>query len=286
MTTLAQFLAIANSQVGYVETGGSSGHNGNITKYWADLDQQYQGQSWCAEFVDWCWYKAGRPFVSIDAKEGYVNCNDAMIWAKAHGLWDESGHYSPGDTVIFDWANDGVGDHTGIVVADDGKTLSTIEGNTSPGDGGSQANGGGVYRRQRPHGSTVLGVLKTSSWFGAPAAPDNPTAASTITQSPEDIMAPMQLVQVPGDTKVFVVFGIFKFYLEIPHEIADLHRMGTASVGPDGRLWPIGQDTLDRLIDATAIFGTMNEFLYVWKLSMNEAKAAKDAAAKAALPAA
>ena len=49
----------------------------------------------------------------------------------------------PGDIAIFTFG------HTGIVERALPGSVMCIEGNTSPGQSGSQDNGGGVYRRQR-----------------------------------------------------------------------------------------------------------------------------------------
>nr|DAN40215.1 MAG TPA: CHAP domain protein [Caudoviricetes sp.] len=58
-----------------------------------------------------------------------------------------------GDVVLFDWDQDGLTDHVGIVEANLGDGwLQTIEGNTSPSNAGSQSAGNGVYRRQRSYG--------------------------------------------------------------------------------------------------------------------------------------
>lgn len=150
---------------GYEETGGPSGHDGNITKIWAELQPSLQGQPWCAACDCYLWKHAGHPYVQIDHPWGFSYCPDAVIWAKKNGFWDESGHYEAGDTIFFDWSGTGVAEHTGTVISDDGTNIHTFEGNTSPSIGGSQANGGGAYYRIRPHGNTVLGVLKSSRWF-------------------------------------------------------------------------------------------------------------------------
>jgi hypothetical protein len=67
-----------------------------------------------------------------------------------------------GDFVFYKWP--GVSrdscDHVGVLV--DAPALSTVravEGNTSPGTGGSQNNGGGVYVRTRPR-SVVVGFVR------------------------------------------------------------------------------------------------------------------------------
>lgn len=67
----------------------------------------------------------------------------------------------PGDIVLFDWdgwAQNGP-DHVGFVERNLGGHIQTIEFNTSPGAGGSQGNGGGVYRRTRSW-ETVHSVIR------------------------------------------------------------------------------------------------------------------------------
>ena len=52
-------------------------------------------------------------------------------WFKERHRW-ASGGYSPkpGDVIFFDWDHDRVLDHVGIVESCDGKTVTTIEGNS------------------------------------------------------------------------------------------------------------------------------------------------------------
>lgn len=181
MASADDVIRVARGEVGYVEGGGSSGHNGNITKYWAELEADYQGGAWCAAFVSWVYRHAGRALPAIDHPWGYSYCPSAVAWAKKNKMWDADGHYQPGDIIFFDWDIDGVADHTGIVVADNGQVVTTIEGNTSPDDSGSQSNGGGVYQRHRPHNATILGVLTASSWL-VPAVAPLPVPARPATQ--------------------------------------------------------------------------------------------------------
>ena len=155
MSTPADVLRVARSQDGYAERGS------NQTKYWAELDKGLQGNPWCAAYVSWVFLKAGCPLPAMGKSYGYVYVPAAIAYAKAHELWDTSGHYAPGDIVCF-----GHGAHTGIIAADDGKTMTVWEGNTSPdGSAGSQVNGGQVALRHRPHSDWVDGVLKTSRWL-------------------------------------------------------------------------------------------------------------------------
>lgn len=156
MATPQDVIHVAAAQVGYHETGGPHGNDGNITKYWAELDPGLQGQPWCACFVRWNDKHAKAPDLPISNP---YYCPNIVTYARQHGLWNTSGQYQEGDIVLFDFSGHGVAEHVGRVVSDDGHYVHTIEGNTSPTDAGSQANGGGVYRKSRPHGPMVMGVL-------------------------------------------------------------------------------------------------------------------------------
>lgn len=164
MTTAQNVLDVARSQIGYHETGT------NITKYWVELDPALQGQPWCSVFVSWCFRHAGAPLAFMDRPYGYMNAVDAMVWAKANGLWDASGHYAPGDILIY-----GGGSHTGICVSDDAVTIIAIEGNEAD----------QVGQVTRTHGAYVSGVVKTSRLM----APE-PTSAPPPPPAPAPAPAP------------------------------------------------------------------------------------------------
>lgn len=173
--TVEELLAVTKRQIGTVEAGGPHGNDGNITKYWADLiaahlaDPSFQGQPWCAGVIEWEDWKAGAPRLPI---QNPYYCPSRVAYAKSHGLWDESGRYHPGDEVFFCFDGSGVAEHVERVISDDGVTITTVGGNTSPeGSSGSQANGGGTYERHRPHGPTVLGVLAYSRLLSHAQAP-------------------------------------------------------------------------------------------------------------------
>lgn len=124
------------------------------------VDDPYFGESgipYCAMFVSYCLNWAG--FEAAGLPGAYVpwilsaNSDAGRLVANEDA--------QPGDLVMFDWQGDGVADHIGIVEenhADEG-WMQTIEGNTSPGSGGSQSNGGGVYRRARNY-SSIIGVAR------------------------------------------------------------------------------------------------------------------------------
>lgn len=124
------------------------------------VDDPYFGESgipYCAMFVSYCLNWAG--FEAAGLPGAYVpwilsaNSDAGRLVANEDA--------QPGDLVMFDWQGDGVADHIGIVEENhpDEDWMQTIEGNTSPGSGGSQSNGGGVYRRARNY-SSIIGVAR------------------------------------------------------------------------------------------------------------------------------
>lgn len=115
------------------------------------------GIPYCAMFVSYCLNWAGIEAAGLPG--AYVpwilsaNSDAGRLVANEDA--------QAGDLVMFDWQGDGVADHIGIVEenhADEG-WMQTIEGNTSSGSGGSQSNGGGVYRRSRNYNS-IIGVAR------------------------------------------------------------------------------------------------------------------------------
>lgn len=150
MITASQVLAVAASQIGYSrwddpEEGTKYG------RWYAELTgSPYFGASgvpFCAMGATWCFHAAGDSQAIPGGHFAYV---PAGIQAARDELRLVPIHQAlPADLVCFDWDDDGVADHVGIVEANAGSYLQTIEFNTSPGWDGSQSNGGGVYRRTR-----------------------------------------------------------------------------------------------------------------------------------------
>ena len=129
---MADVLNIACGQLGVTESPAGS----NRTKYgkWMGLD----GQPWCMSFVQWCFHQAGTP---LPHKTG--SCSALLNWYQKNRPECVVKDPQPGDIAIFTFG------HTGIVERALPGSVMCIEGNTSPGQSGSQDNGGGVYRRQR-----------------------------------------------------------------------------------------------------------------------------------------
>ena len=83
---------------------------------------------WCACFVSWCADQCG--YLEADAFPKFSYCPAGVKWFQDAGLWqDRTFEPRPGDIAFFDWANDGVSDHVGIVEKVENGWIFTIEGN-------------------------------------------------------------------------------------------------------------------------------------------------------------
>lgn len=157
--TAEKVLDVARAELGYVE----SPPNSNRTKYGKAYPMD--GNAWCAMFVWWVFREA--EVSELIPKTAYTPT--FADWFRKRGAWSTKPR--PGAIVFFDFPNDGVNriSHVGIVEAVFANgDVQCIEGNTSPGNGGSQRDGGGVWRRVRRAGIVGYGY---PAYSGAPAAP-------------------------------------------------------------------------------------------------------------------
>ena len=184
--TASKALAWAASQIGYSRWDDPL--PGSVYGRWyAERHGAYYGESgvpFCAMFASWCLTDDDGNSVIPGGDFAYVPYGISA--ARAAGQLVEPSNAAPGDLICFDWNGDGVADHVGLIEANYGSWVQTIEGNTSSGAAGSQSNGGGVYRSgytditgiQRAVGAdadNVLGpdttrriyaVVAASSWGG------------------------------------------------------------------------------------------------------------------------
>lgn len=169
MATAAQVIGIAAREVGYSRWKDPNPGTKYGRWYAGKTSSPYFGYSgvpYCAMFVSWVLAQAGMtPPGGI-----FAYCPTGLANARRLGRTRDKRAARPGDLVFFDWNRDGVSDHVGIVTANRGSYLETIEGNTSPGVRGSQSNGGGVYRRARSL-SLVMAVASPQYSGTTPAAP-------------------------------------------------------------------------------------------------------------------
>ena len=124
-------VAVAKSQLGYMESTANYTvlEDGvtmkGYTRYGAWYGMPYD--DWCAMFASFCLHYAGVPQTSVPYASGCIYWVEQL---QAAGLFDTS-FPEPGFLVFFDTDGDGLANHVGIVteVAEDGGTISTIEGN-------------------------------------------------------------------------------------------------------------------------------------------------------------
>jgi hypothetical protein len=135
-------LDVAIKEVGVHEVGFHN-RGKRVDEYQRADNLPGVGYSWCMSFVQWCYREAGRPLPTLTASVGFF-----LSWARSAGLVVTTP--KRGDLVCFNFDSDTWPDHVGFVRwRIRGGWIATLEGNTSPGTGGSQADGGGVYRRFR-----------------------------------------------------------------------------------------------------------------------------------------
>lgn len=91
--------------------------NDDKTKY-----NGYNGNMWCASFISWVYNQAGykMPFIEVS--------RDIISWFKKNGhyAFNDPSEARSGDVVVWKRGRNG---HTGIVVSNDGKYITTVEGN-------------------------------------------------------------------------------------------------------------------------------------------------------------
>jgi hypothetical protein len=139
--TAAQVLELAQAEVGTIEEGDNLTKYGKFTK--AD------GLPWCGSFCNWVLAQAGVKVHSVvSTAVGAHKFKEISRWSDTPTI---------GDLAFMDFPHDGVDriSHIGIVAGIDGKTIVTIEGNTS--GSGDQRNGGMVMVKTRTIGKEVVG---------------------------------------------------------------------------------------------------------------------------------
>lgn len=144
---VAQVLALADAQVGTVEARDGS------TPYHRTYGLA-PNQPWCAIFV-WDVFREAGGADSIHPKTAFTPT--LADWFRDRGQW--SATPVPGALVFYDWPGDRLDriQHVGIVESVTASTITTIEGNTSNSNAGSQDDGDGVWRRTRPRDGAIVG---------------------------------------------------------------------------------------------------------------------------------
>lgn len=116
-------VAIAQSQIGHAENPKGCNCGPEVAPYLGSDPPE----AWCADFVSWTFWQAGRPFSGGNEGWRYASVDGLRIWLITNGVFgDAAGPPQPGDVVIY-----GGSEHTGLVESFDGTTATTIEGNYS-----------------------------------------------------------------------------------------------------------------------------------------------------------
>jgi len=149
-------IKVAKSQVGYLEkksnkdlehktkNAGSNNYTIYAEEYKKFAGVNYQGQSWCDMFVDWCFVKA---FGKKDAERllngfsAYTPTSASFFKKIKAWITDKP---QIGDIIFF--KNTQRINHTGIVIDVTSTKVYTIEGNTSNSSAVVE-NGGGVFEK-------------------------------------------------------------------------------------------------------------------------------------------
>ncbi len=141
-------LKFAAAQIGTTESPAGSNDGPKIRTWW-QLSGYGSPVPWCGCFVNACIIAGG----CENGKGWAIGFTPAIVaHAKAGtGGWSWHADGKLGDLALFDSGPGGaIAVHVGIVERQTGAgQYQTVEGNTSSGPGGSQSNGGGVFRRQR-----------------------------------------------------------------------------------------------------------------------------------------
>ena len=152
---IEKVINIAKKYVGVCEDPPNSNKVVFNTKFYG---REVSGANypWCCAFI-WCIFNEA----GINIKRT-ASCMMLGDWFKQEGKYHKD-NPQVGDIVFFKfsgssrWTN-----HVGIVIEVNGNTLTTIEGNTSSDNKGSQNNGGMVAIRTRKINSSVVGFGRVS----------------------------------------------------------------------------------------------------------------------------
>jgi hypothetical protein len=166
--TLPAMIAVARSQLGYVETPTNRTTFGE----WFGLN----GQPWCAMFLSWCAWFSGL------AVPRFAYTPAGAAWFKARGKWGRTPQL--GAFVFYSWpgVEGGRISHVGLVVEVYGDgTFSAIEGNTSD----VNERDGGAVRIKRRSTTYVAGFgyppyIEPHPIVSKPTPTPTPPEASTV----------------------------------------------------------------------------------------------------------
>lgn len=151
MARASDVLAVAVKEI------GTRADSGKRVKY--STAYGLSGYAWCVMFAWWVFQQVDKTLFYDGGKT--ASCGELMRWAQKKKRWVTK-DYQPGDVLIYDFPSTKYStDHCGICERVSGGYVYAIEGNTSSGSSGDQANGGCVARKKRKK-TLVLGAYRPS----------------------------------------------------------------------------------------------------------------------------
>lgn len=158
------YLAALIAEIGTVE----SPPNSNRTKYGKAYGMD--GVAWCAMFVSWGHRVTGSLHMcNFSTPGGYAYTPAGADGFRKRGQWGTNPRRGAHVFYRFPGGPARI-HHVGAVIDFSANWIEAVEGNTSPGTGGSQRDGGGVFRRRRSSGIVGYGYPAFGN-RGAAAAP-------------------------------------------------------------------------------------------------------------------
>ncbi len=153
-------LAFLRGYIGKTEhPPGSNKAPWGLTAWQSSLGLWLVGQAWCGVTIGTAMIRAGVEGVTSRCAAVVLNLDDAInrrngwasvVYRRKTGQGSLA-NAKPGDVVgLF-----GESTHTGMIEKRVPGAFVCLEGNTSPGNSGSQSAGGGLFRRTRPDAAVV-----------------------------------------------------------------------------------------------------------------------------------
>ena len=154
---IQKLVEIAKKEVGTRESGGNNCGT-RIREYQTATEMAPGAWPWCAAFICYCireWLKDGEvlPWLNLQTKTpeewrpktalAYGLKSWAVARPNTTAIFAENDRAEPGDIVTFDFS------HVGLVVSDNGDTITTVEGNTNGHGERDSETGDGVWLKER-----------------------------------------------------------------------------------------------------------------------------------------
>lgn len=158
--SLQSVIQLAESQLGNTEYPADSNHIFYNTEYYGQ-DVSGSAYKWCVVFLWWLFQHANESKAFFNSGKT-ASCTTLMNLYKAEGRFFTGGLYKIGDLPIFNFHGTNDPEHCGLIteVNTNGPIwYKTIEGNTTPGEEGSQDNGGCVAKKTR-YPRNIIGVCR------------------------------------------------------------------------------------------------------------------------------